>query len=192
LSHKDGEDDVQLLARADQEARNIVGGYTCMEHEACIASLPNNGHFNRVLEVVGLSYGPRPVLIFTEVLKKWKEDAVAKVLAKSLTVTEKKCVGLVKVSRSCKSGGSKWPSGADIPSAKSTKLSKGAALRVIASLAVARIMLETCISEVLASAEGAKGGGRCPGNKTMPGAKVAPFTIKCIITAIGAPVALSS
>jgi hypothetical protein len=34
LSHKDGGgDDVQLLARVEQEARNIVGGYTHTEHE---------------------------------------------------------------------------------------------------------------------------------------------------------------
>jgi hypothetical protein len=70
LSREDGEDDAQILARVKQEARNIVGGYTRMKHEACIASLPNNGLLNRVLEVVGVAYGPCPVSIFMEVLEK--------------------------------------------------------------------------------------------------------------------------
>jgi hypothetical protein len=43
------EDDVRLLARVEQEARNIVGCYTRTEHEACFASIPNNDRLNRDL-----------------------------------------------------------------------------------------------------------------------------------------------
>jgi hypothetical protein len=58
------------LARAEQEARNIVGGYTHAEHKAYIASLPNNDRCNLMLKVAGVGYGPRPVPISTEVPKK--------------------------------------------------------------------------------------------------------------------------
>jgi hypothetical protein len=59
LSHEDEEDDTHFLVRVEQEARNIVGSYTCTEHEACIASLPNNDRMNRVLKVAGVAYMPR-------------------------------------------------------------------------------------------------------------------------------------
>jgi hypothetical protein len=84
------EDDVQFLTRVEQEARNIVGGYTRMEHEAYIASIPNNGCLNHVLKVVGVGYGPLPVPISTEVLKKRMADAVAKVLGKRPKVADSK------------------------------------------------------------------------------------------------------
>jgi hypothetical protein len=66
LRHEGEKDDVRFLARVEQEARNIVGGYTCAEHEACLASIQNNGRLNRVLELVGVSYGPRPVPILAD------------------------------------------------------------------------------------------------------------------------------
>jgi uncharacterized protein YbaP (TraB family) len=72
---REGEDDVQLLARVEQEARNIVGGYTHTKHEACIASLPNNDHLNHLLEVARVAYGSHPVPVSMEVLKKRKADA---------------------------------------------------------------------------------------------------------------------
>jgi hypothetical protein len=148
LSCEDGEDDVQLLVRVEQEARNIMGDYTRAEHKACIASLPNNGRLNHVLEVARVAYGPRLVPISAEVLKKRKADAAVKVSAKHPKATEKKGVGLAKVSGSRMSGSSNWPSGVDIPSTKSAKLSKGTVPRAIASIAAARIMPEMCISEV--------------------------------------------
>jgi hypothetical protein len=52
LSHEDEEDDACLLARVEQEARNIVGSYTCAEHEDCICDLPNNSHSKHVLKLV--------------------------------------------------------------------------------------------------------------------------------------------
>jgi hypothetical protein len=64
MSHEDGEDDAQLLARVEEETRNIVGSYTRAEYEAYVAILPSNGHLNHVLEVAGVSYGPRPVGVF--------------------------------------------------------------------------------------------------------------------------------
>jgi hypothetical protein len=107
LHRKDEEDDVQFLTRVEQEARNIVGGYTCMEHKACIASIPNNDRLNRVLEIAGVGYASRPVPISAEVLKKRKEDAATKVLGKCPKVGEKKGAMAVKVSGSCASASSK-------------------------------------------------------------------------------------
>jgi hypothetical protein len=95
LHRKNDEDDTEFLARVEQEARVIVGSYTCTEHEACIAGLRNNGRLNHVLELV-VAYGPRQAPVSVEVLKKRKVDAVEKV-AKHLKVPEKKCAGAVKV-----------------------------------------------------------------------------------------------
>jgi hypothetical protein len=186
LCHEDEEDDVQFPVRVEQEARNIMGGYTSAEHEACIVSLPNNSCLNRVLDVAWGGFGPRPVPISTEVLKKRKADAAAKVLAKRPKVAEKKSVGLAKISGSCGSGSSKRPSSADILLAKSTKLSKGTIPHAVASAATTRIL------NVSTGAGGAKGGERCPGYKTMLGGKATPSTKKRIIPAIGALAALSS
>jgi hypothetical protein len=70
ISHEDDEDDSKFLARVEQEARVVVGSYTCTEHKACLTGLQNNSHLNHVLELVRVAYGPRPVPISTEVLKK--------------------------------------------------------------------------------------------------------------------------
>jgi hypothetical protein len=90
LRHEDEEDDVKFLARVEQEAKNIVGSYTCTEHEACITSIPNNGRLNRVLEIVGVSCGPDPVPISAEVLKKREADGAVKVSGKRPKVVERK------------------------------------------------------------------------------------------------------
>jgi hypothetical protein len=163
LSHEDGEDDVQLLARVKQEARNIMGGYTRSEHEGYVASLRNNGRLNHVLEVAGVAYGPRSVPVSVEVLKKRKADASTKVSAKCLKVTERKGAGLAKVSRSRASGCSKQPSGVDVPPAKSVKLSKDT-----------------------------KAGVKRPDCKTVFGAKAAPSAKKRIVLAIEVLAALCS
>jgi hypothetical protein len=174
LRHENEEGDLQFMARVEQGTRNIVGGYTCMEHEACIASLLNNGCLNHVLKVVGVGYGPCPVPVSTEVLKKRKADAAAKVLAKRPKLVEKKSAGLVKVSGSCGGGGSKRPSGTGILSAKAVKLSKGTIPHTVASAVAMRIMPEKCISKVSAGASGAKGSERCPSSKTVPGRSFLP------------------
>jgi hypothetical protein len=189
---REEEDDAQLLVRVEQEARNIVGGYTRVEHEAYVASLSNNGRLNHVLKVVGVSYGPRLMPVSAEVLKKREADAATKVLCNRLKVTEKKGVMPTKVSGSCTSAGLKRPLGADILLAKSMKLSKGTIPRVIASAATACIMLVTRIPEVSAGVGGAKGSGMRPGCKTLPGAKVAPSAKKRIVVAMGALATLSS
>jgi hypothetical protein len=192
LLREDGEDDAQLLARVEQEARNIVGSYTRVEHKVCVANLPNNGHLNHALEVAGVSYGPRPVPVSTEVLKKRKADATAKVSGKRPKVTEKKGVTHVKVSGSRMSVGSKRPLGAVIVPTKSAKLSKCTVPHAIASVAVARIMPGARISEVLVGVDGAKRSGKSLGFKTVSEAKAAPSAKKHIIPAIGALAALSS
>jgi hypothetical protein len=70
VSCEDEEGDAHFLVRVEQEARNIMGSYTRVEHEACLVSLPNNGRLNRVLEVVGVAYAPRLTPFSAEVL--WK------------------------------------------------------------------------------------------------------------------------
>jgi hypothetical protein len=50
---KDDEDDVQFLARIELDAEGIMGSYTRLENDACIASLCNGGRMNRVFELAG-------------------------------------------------------------------------------------------------------------------------------------------
>jgi hypothetical protein len=101
------EDDVWFLAKVEQEDRNIVGGYTCVKHNAYLASIPNNGHLYRVLKLTGVSYEPRPVPISAEVLKRRKADAAIKVLGKRPKVAEKKIALAAKISGSRVGAGSK-------------------------------------------------------------------------------------
>jgi hypothetical protein len=139
LSHKDDEDDAGFLARVEQEARVIVGSYTSTEHEACIASLPNNGRLNHALKLAGVAYGPRQVPVSTEVLKKRKADATGKVLANCPKVHEKKRMEPMKVVAAHAKGGLKRSSDADISSAKSVKLSKSVIPHAIASVSKASV-----------------------------------------------------
>jgi hypothetical protein len=105
---REGEkDDVRFLARVEQEARNIVGGYTRTEHKACLASIPNNGRLNYVLELAGVSYGPRLVPVSAEVLKKRKADAATKVSGKCPKVAKKKIALATKIPGSCTGASSK-------------------------------------------------------------------------------------
>jgi hypothetical protein len=90
-------DDVRFLERVEQEARNIVGSYMRTKNEAYLASIPNNDRLNRVLELTGVSYGPHPVPVSAEVLKKRKADAAAKVSGKRSKVAEKKIALAAKI-----------------------------------------------------------------------------------------------
>jgi hypothetical protein len=193
LFREDGEDDASLLARVEQEARNIVGSYTRAEHEACVSGLPNNGHLNRVLELTGVAYGPRPTPASAEVLKKRKAEASGNVLAKRPKAPEKKSTEPVKVSGAHAKGGLKRPLGADILPTKSVNLSKGIVPHAIALVVVARITHEVHNSTNMSSASGSKAGGRDPGSKAMSGARnVALSTKKRIVPASGALAAISS
>jgi hypothetical protein len=53
---KDDGDDVHFLVRVDLDAEGVVGSYTHLEHDACLASLCNGGHLNHVFELVGVTY----------------------------------------------------------------------------------------------------------------------------------------
>jgi hypothetical protein len=139
LSHEDEEDDARFLVRVEQDARNIVESYTCVEHEACVSGLLNNGRLNRVLKLAWVAYGPRSTPVSTKVLKKRKAEASGKVLVKHPKVPERKGTELAKVSGVRAKGGVKWPSDVDILAAKSIKLSKGIVPRAIASATVACI-----------------------------------------------------
>jgi hypothetical protein len=72
-----------------------------------------------------VAYGPRLGPVSAEVLKKRKVDAAINVSAKCPKEIEKKGVGLAKVSGSRASGGSKWPSGADVPRGKVYEAEQG-------------------------------------------------------------------
>jgi hypothetical protein len=71
--HKDGEDNVEFLARVELEAKGIVRSYTHPEHDSCITNLHDRGHLNRVFELAEVAYGPWLELgteEFTEASKK--------------------------------------------------------------------------------------------------------------------------
>jgi hypothetical protein len=193
LSREDEEDDACFLVRVEQEARNIVGNYMCVEHEAYVNGLPHNGWLNRVLELPGVAYGPRPVPAPAEVLKKRKEEASGEVLANRRKAPEKKGTESTKVSRACTKGGMERPLGADILPTKSMKLSKGIIPRVIATVAVACIMPVAHGSVNLINASGSKASRKYPGYKTVPGVKkAAPSARNHIVSAIRALAMISS
>jgi hypothetical protein len=148
LRHEGEMDDVRFLARVKQEARNIVGCYTCAEHEACLTSIPNNGRLNRVLELTGVSYGPHLVPVSVEILKKRRVDAAMKVSGKRPKVAEEKIALAVKISGTRAGAGSKRSSGGDVLPVKSAKLSKGVIPHVIASAAATRVMWERRVLDV--------------------------------------------
>jgi hypothetical protein len=78
---KDDEDDAQFLANVELEVEGIVGTYTHLEHDVCMAGLLNWGRLNHMFELAGVPYGPRPVPgmeAFTEASKKRKMDATGK------------------------------------------------------------------------------------------------------------------
>jgi hypothetical protein len=60
-----------------------------------------------VLQLAGVAYGPHPVPVFTEVLKKRKEDATRKVLAKRPKAHEKKGTESAKDPAACVKSGLK-------------------------------------------------------------------------------------
>jgi hypothetical protein len=89
----DNEDDVQFLVRVELEAEDIVGSYTKPEHVGCLAHVHNGGRLNHIFEIVGVSYGPRPMpdtKEFTEAMRKRKLDAARKNPSKHLKAAGKK------------------------------------------------------------------------------------------------------
>jgi hypothetical protein len=123
VAHEVDEDDANFLARVDKEARVLVGSYTCSEHEAC-AVLPNNGHLNHVLEHTGVAYGPRPMPVSVEALKKRKVNSIGKTISKRLKAPEKKRAEPVKTSAAPVKIDVKRPSDTNVASPKSVKLTK--------------------------------------------------------------------
>jgi hypothetical protein len=97
--HKDDKGDIQFLAMVEFEAQSVVGSYTRLEHDACMASLCNKGWLNRVFELAGVLYGPHPVHgtdAFTEASKKRKIDAAGKAPAGKTPVKHVKVPGKEK------------------------------------------------------------------------------------------------
>jgi hypothetical protein len=73
--HKDDKDDMKFLVGVELETEGILGSYTRPEHDVCITNLCNGGRLNRVIELVGVTYGPglEPgTMEFTEASKKRK------------------------------------------------------------------------------------------------------------------------
>jgi hypothetical protein len=146
-----------------------------------------------VLKLVGVTYGPRPVPVSVEVLKKRKVNATGKVLVKRPKVSEKKWIETVKAAAAWVKGGLKWSSDADISSAKSVKLSKNIVPHAIASAVATCITPEARGSKNVSGTLGCTTGGGGPYSKAIPGAKKATTsTKKCIILAIGALAEISS
>jgi hypothetical protein len=131
-------DDVQFWARVEWEAEDIMGSYTCPEHEACVMNLCNGGRLNRVFELVEVAYGPQPepgTEEFTEASKKRRMNATGKNLGKRARVLRKKKVDTAKAAmvlgKACTpqgkgatprgKGGLKLPSDAEVASARSVK-----------------------------------------------------------------------
>jgi hypothetical protein len=143
-SHKDDEDGIKFLARVVSEAKVVVGSYTRLEHDACIAGLHNKGQLNRVLEHAGVPYGPRLVPgsdASTETSKKRKTEYVGKVVAKRPKAPEKRKAYTTKTFALRGKTGLKWPSDVEVASLKSLKLSKKIVPRAVATAAAARCTL---------------------------------------------------
>jgi hypothetical protein len=58
LGRFEGESNDHFLVRVELDAENVVGSYSCVEHDVCIQGLLNRGHLNRVFEKSGVAYGP--------------------------------------------------------------------------------------------------------------------------------------
>jgi hypothetical protein len=87
------ESDAQFLAKVELEAENILGTYTCTEHDACIRSLPNGRRLSRVFEMAGVAYAPRPqpgTEASAKAGKRRKADAYGKTTRKRVKVAAKK------------------------------------------------------------------------------------------------------
>jgi hypothetical protein len=97
---KDDEDDVQFLARVELEVEGVMGSYTHLEHDVCMAGLRNRGQLNYVFELAGVPYGPWSVsgtIAFTEASKKRMMHAAGKTCVKRVKVPRKKKAESVKI-----------------------------------------------------------------------------------------------
>jgi hypothetical protein len=159
---------LKFFARIELDAEGIMGSYTCPEHDACIAGLPNGGRLNRVFKLTGVAYMPRPVPgsdAFTEASKKRKADAAGKAPVKHPRVSGKKKGESAKASASRGKASLKRLSDAEVVSTRPVKLSK----KTISHLTVAATT--TCVAigalgpKGATSASGSKGTASASGSK---------------------------
>jgi hypothetical protein len=125
------EDAVQFFARVELEVEIVVGGYSRQEHDAYVASLPNGGQLNRVFELAGVTYEPRPVPgteAYTETLRKRKLDAYGKTSTKRVKVPGKMKIEPLNIVVPWAKSSTKQPSDAEIALAKPVKRTKKIAL----------------------------------------------------------------
>jgi hypothetical protein len=168
VAREDDEDDVKFLARAEKEARVLGGSYTRPEHKA-YAVLLNNGCLNRVLELAGVAYGPHPVSVSVEVLKKRKVDSVGKTISKGLKALEKKRAKSIKTSAASVKIDVKQPFDVNVASPESTKLCKKTIPHTIASAADAHGTLLASGSKIVPGALDLVTAGGHPRSKTIGG-----------------------
>jgi hypothetical protein len=138
----DNDDDVQFLARVELEAEGIVGSYTKPKHDACLAHVRNGGQLNHVFELAGVTYGLRPMLgteEFTEAVRKRKVDTAGKNPSKWPKVAGKKKMEVVNVAPSWRKASLKWPSAAEVASARPLKQSKKAMAHLSAAVTTTRV-----------------------------------------------------
>jgi hypothetical protein len=148
------------LARVELEAEGIVGSYTKPEHDACRAHMHNGGWLNRIFELAGVTYGPRPVPSteeFTKAVKKRKLDATRKNLSKCPKAAGKKKMEAMKVAPSRGKSSLKWPSVVEVASARPLKQSKKAMAHLAAAVTTTRVPAGALCSKVVANASGSKG-----------------------------------
>jgi hypothetical protein len=156
----DNEDDVQFLVRVELEAEGIVGSYTKPEHDACLAHVHNRGWLNHVFELVGVTYGPRPVLgteEFTEAVRKRKLDTAGQNLSKCPKVAGKKKMEAVKVAPSRGKASLKRSSVTEVVSARPLKQSKKIMARPATTTTTTRVPVGALSSKVPVGASGSKG-----------------------------------
>jgi hypothetical protein len=99
VARAEGESDARFLAKVELAVENVVGSYCRAKHDACIKSLPNECHLNRVLEKARIAYAPRPptgIDASVEVARKRKVDAYDKHVSKQMKVAAKKRTVLLK------------------------------------------------------------------------------------------------
>jgi hypothetical protein len=159
--HKDdNEDDVQFLARVELEAKDIVGGYTKAEHDACLAHVRNGGRLNRVFELAGVAYGPRVMPDtdeFIEAVQKRKLDAIGKNPSKRPKAAGKKKVDAVKIAPSRGKASLKWSSAAEVASARPLKQSKKTVAHPVAAATTTHVPTGALSSKVASGASSSKG-----------------------------------
>jgi hypothetical protein len=140
------EDDVQFLVRVELEAKGIIGSYTKVEHNTCLAHVRNRGRLNCIFELAGVAYRPHAVPgtdEFTKAMQKRKLDTAGKNSSKCPKAVGKKKMDAAKIAPSR-------------GKARPLKQSKKTMVHLVA-VNTTRVSARALSYKVVASASGAKG-----------------------------------